>query len=207
MPAHDGARRLQSGVEIDTGDDGLQRIGEHAVAGSQGIVVPVCRDDQEAAELEAAGHGGKRVPADQRGKPSRHGAFRLVGKALQQRLGNDKPEHPVAQELEAFVGERGHSPGTRVGDGPAQQVPVGEPVAQTGLEFLELAPPHAHRMRVNSRPNRIARGQFQTSHQDQRVSQAQNRMSARPTRLRCGTMPTLASRLSTELSRLSPIMK
>ena len=47
----------------------------------------------------------------------------------------------------------------------------------------------------------------EAAHQDQRTSHAQNSTSARPTKFCRGTMPTLESRLSTELSRLSPIMK
>src|SRR5215471_4976081 len=67
---------------------------------------------------------------------------------------------------------------------------------------------HAYETGWNRRAKRTANGHFHTSHHAAVPSVEKNRNSARPTRFCAGTKPTAdITRLSCELSRLSPIAK
>src|SRR5690606_31640558 len=93
-----------------------------------------------------------------------------------------------------------------------QQGMVGEAVPERGLErfgqrrAVDLLRGGAQMMLSNRRSHRVACGHFQNSHSSAEPSVEKNRISARPTRFSAGMNPT-TPRLSSELSRLSPIPK
>src|SRR5690606_24372687 len=101
--------------------------------------------------------------------------------------------------------------GAAVGQRLAQQPPVPEMVAEPLLQLAQIGlhaggtSARAHSIRWNNRRNRIASGHFQTSHTRALPLVEKKMISARPIRFSTGMNPTLGTRLSSELSRLSPM--
>ena len=154
--------------------------------------------------------GDQRIAACEPGVASREVSGRLVGICLAQHGGEPEPENAVAEEFEPFERSLAHAARrARVGERLFEERAVGEAVAQRGLDLFQGdRAGQGYSTESKNRSKRIVLGQRQNSHALAEPSMEKNRISALPTRFSAGTKPTpLNTRLSSELSRLSPIAK
>ena len=91
------------------------------------------------AQLDLAGDGGTGFLADERVEAGGQLALGRGDIGIEQRLGHDEAEDPVAQKLQPLVRGSGDAGGGAVGHGFGQQVRVPELVPEPGLEGFERA--------------------------------------------------------------------
>jgi hypothetical protein len=94
---------LDPAIEVESGDNRLADIAEHAgdLAGARDILAR--RQDEVAAEIDGARHLGQGLAPHELGVAPRQRPLVLVGEAPPQELGDDQAEHAVAEELKPLV--------------------------------------------------------------------------------------------------------
>src|SRR5438552_3481234 len=239
-------RRRIAAVEIDRPDHGLADVAEHRFAQARARSCAYRAELDVVEQPERFRDVGAAFLAHEIGEPFRQ--FALVGPWIGaiQHVGDDQPEHVIAEEFQpliavgAMAGRR--LQGGDMGKGGRQQRGVRKFVADASLDrgSGRLGPGLAallfrrsdaggfgllarlargrcvrngrcfvdHRTIVNRRFQRTAVGQRQNIQACSPSAMEKKIICARPTMFSNGTYPTADStRLSVELSRLSPIMK
>src|SRR5690606_34542809 len=137
-------------------------------------------------------------------------AFARLWKGGEQHVGDGEAEDPVAEEFQPVI--RSRRPGGTGGAGMRQrrreQLPVGKLMSDAALQRRDRRGATRLHSRVKIRSARTVHGHCQNCQACAPSSTEKTMISARPTKFSSGTGPTaLGTRLSVELSRLSPIMK
>ena len=86
-----------------------------------------------ARQIDFQSHFRQGLAAHQRREAWRQGSLILVRKLLEENIGDDQTQDPVAQELQAFIAEAvgvSVTGGALVGQRLDQEIPVGEAMAQ-----------------------------------------------------------------------------
>ena len=129
---HHPACRLEPTVEVHRSDQGFGGIGEDRglVPSPAGVLAPP--EPQRRSHVDPSGRFGQRRLVDQLGPGTGQATLGLFAAAPIQRIGDDQPEHRVAEKLQAFVrlgqlllGER-----RAVHQSQTKQLNVGKVVAQ-----------------------------------------------------------------------------
>ncbi len=89
---------------------------------------------QVLAERHRLGDLGAGLAAHEPRQAARQLALRALGKALDQHVGDDEAEHPVAEELEPLIGlrllARASGDRARMGQSAVQEFGIGEVVSE-----------------------------------------------------------------------------
>ena len=96
-------RGVIAAVEIDRADQRLADIGEDRGARPAAGVGLRGAEPQRRAEIDRARDVGAGFLAHQIGEPARQFALVGLGKGAKQHVGDDKPEHVVAEEFEPLI--------------------------------------------------------------------------------------------------------
>ena len=136
QPQHELAGGVPSTVEVDGGDHGLHGVGEdRRLVASARRFLPLA-EEQRPAQLRFAGDLGEHLTVDDRGSQLGQLAFRHVGVLGDHVVGDDEPEHGVAEELEALVRQRVGMLGAvrAVRERPLDQLGVAELEPEHGIQ-------------------------------------------------------------------------
>jgi len=131
--------------------------------------------------------------------------------ARKQHVGNDQTEDVIAEKFEALIAARPALAAQcrNMRERALEQRLIGKFITDPCLKFASASDrPSAHLTIVKSRLQRTDHGQLQMCQAGSPSPMEKKMICALPTRFSNGTYPTADStRLSVELSRLSPIMK
>ena len=147
FPHDERPRGLDSPVQVDRGDERFVTVGEQRLLAAPAGFLFTAPEQHVLAEIESLGLLRERRSRDQGSLHLRFLSFVELGKIAEQHVGDDEPEHGVAQELHRFVvadaaadvlvGARG------VRHRVLEQSAIAEAVADGLLERLELvSQPH-----------------------------------------------------------------
>ena len=160
-PQDELAGGVPSTVEVDGGDHGLHRVGEdRRLVAAAGRVLALA-EQQARAEPELGRDLGEHLGVDDRGAQLGELAFGQLGVLGEHVVGDDDPEHGVAEELEPLVrhvlGVLGAARPVR--ERPSDQLGVAELEPENGVEpergFASIASSDDVRLRTaNSRAGR-----------------------------------------------------
>ncbi len=143
MRRHERACRLHSTIQIDGRHDRFQPVHQQRLLGSSAAHLLAPAQFQELAEVQPPGHAMQVRGAHQVSLQAREISLVIFREAAHQRLGDQKAQHRVAEELQLLVVvERRSGAGAGpvlVGQGTmgkraAQQLRVVEPIVQFQLE-------------------------------------------------------------------------
>jgi len=191
--AHDRLRRRRAAVEERRADDRLADIAkDRPLLATAGLRLAPAEADvrPDAPEFGDLGAG---FLAHQRRQPAREFALAVAGKILVNHMRDGEAEHAVAQKLQPLIGVLSLRRGADMGQRPAQQLLVGEDMADLRLERGEIGlRPRRHGAPaqcagLNRRSQRTDQGQRQKASADSSFFTEKKMISARPTRLTKGT--------------------
>src|SRR5690625_987773 len=205
-------RGLHAAIEIKRGDHRLGRIRQDrgfAPPARNGLGAP---EPDMLSKPDLARNLGQHLAPDKRVEAGGKLALRRIGEFFQQRFRDAEAEHPVAQEFQPLiVGPRRVRRGWMrqrllqqlgiaefMAKEPAKRFPV---LTTHGRDQSSIHSPARHRMISKKRSKRHFQICQKAPSEESAIS------SARPIRFSTGTWPTWEKRLSTELSRLSPMKK
>src|SRR5262249_16062904 len=190
---------------------GFADIGEDRGALTSARIGLGSTEPDGGAEIDLARHLGAGLLADEVGEPARQFAFVGFDERAKQHLGNNQTEDVIAEKLEALIAARPALAAQcrNMGERALEQRLIGKFITDPCLKFAPAGcRPSAHLTIVNSRLQRTDHGQLQMCQAGSPSPMEKKMICALPTRFSNGTYPTADStRLSVELSRLSPIMK
>ena len=121
------ARRVHAAIKIDRGDHRFQRAAHDGTARAPARRFGTGKN-QMFPQADIFADPGAGFPAHQAVHPPGQRAFVLGGIAPVERFGHHQRQHPVAQELQPFVGMRGIGAG--MGQRALEQVFVLKPVSE-----------------------------------------------------------------------------
>jgi hypothetical protein len=124
---HDLAAGLEACVEMDSSDDGFDRVGKDGIAAVATALHLARPQFQAFAQFQPARQLRERRFAHQAGPRAGQGAFVGLGPTLVERLGDDQVDQGITEELQAFVVRRS---GAAVPEGLLQQFGLFETVAE-----------------------------------------------------------------------------
>ena len=104
MGQDEGRRRLQSAIQIEGGDDRLADIGQECRPFPPPRPVLAGRQDDVTREVNPVGHARQSLAADENRVAARQVALVLVREVVEEKIGDDQAQHPVAKEFLAFAG-------------------------------------------------------------------------------------------------------
>ena len=124
-------RGVIAAVEIDRADQRLADVGEDRGARPAAGVGLRSAEPQRRAKIDRARHVGAGLAAHEIGEPPRQFALVGLGKGAKQHVGDDQPEHVVAEKFEPLIAVGAAAAGERrdVGERALEQIAVLEPVA------------------------------------------------------------------------------
>ena len=125
------AGRVIAAVEIHRADQRLADVGEDRGAQPAAGVGLRGAEPQRRAKIDRARHVGAGLAAHQIGEPPRQFALVGLGKGAKQHVGDDQPEHVVAEELQPLIAVGAVAAGDRrdVGQRALEQFAVLEAIA------------------------------------------------------------------------------
>jgi hypothetical protein len=99
----EGARHGQTTVEVESGDDRFEGVGEESGLSAAAALLFTATEKKERAEVDARGDLAKMTTADERGAETGEFAFARGWKAAEERFGDCEAKDGVTDELELFV--------------------------------------------------------------------------------------------------------
>src|SRR5262245_11591190 len=104
QPQHEVVGLAHAGRHVDRAEHGLERVGQdRRLLAAAGLLLALA-EQQVVAEVELVGHLGQRDGVDGRLAAVGQLALAEPGVGVEGMVGDDGPEHRVAEELEPFVG-------------------------------------------------------------------------------------------------------
>lgn len=101
--AHAVAASLPTAVEVDGGDQGLERIGKNGIAPETATLELARAKSQLIAKFQISRHASQRWFAHQARTQPRELTFVCLRETFVQHLGDEQVDQRVAEELQAFV--------------------------------------------------------------------------------------------------------
>ena len=100
---HQSPRPVPAAVEVDRADDGLHRVGEdRRLLAAARLVLPFAQQHRRP-QMQLGRQLGQHPGVDDRGAHLRQLPLGQQGVGAKDVIGDDQPEHGVAEELETFV--------------------------------------------------------------------------------------------------------
>ena len=135
---------LPTAIQEQGGDHRFAGVGEKiGIVAAAGLFLPR-RQDDVLRQTDVRRHPGQGLAARQCGEALGQRSLVLPRKAFAEQVGDGQPEHPVAQELQPFVGDTAPGPvagRAGMGQGLAQETALGKTVSQ---RLFEAFKPFAH---------------------------------------------------------------
>ena len=106
QPVDERARLRQAPLDVDGADDRLEGVGQDRglVAPARAFLAPAQPD--VVAQMQPARHVGQRPHVDHRRTQLGQVPLGQIGILAEQRVGDDQPEHRVAEELQPLIGRQ-----------------------------------------------------------------------------------------------------
>ena len=180
----------QSAIEIERSQQGFEGIGQQGWIVTAAAVFLAPGELQQRADFEPGRDVGQGPAAHQDGKAFRQRPLLLIRKILEQHMGDNQAEHPVAEEFEPLEASPPRL-GAGVGQSLDEQFRTTEFVIENTRRLGEAGCGLlVHSTILKIRPNRVAVGHFHNS-QIRALPLVEKKMiSARPTRFSAGIKPT-----------------
>ena len=137
VPQHELARRGETGVEVDGADDRLEHVADERARDR--LLLDALADEDEPLEPHRQRDALERGARNRLGLDAGQSALVRVGEAPVQLLGDQGPEHAVAQELHALVARTLVRLGAGVGERVENQALVPKDMAQQDLEVRDVS--------------------------------------------------------------------
>ncbi len=134
----DRERAIDTGIEHDTAQNRLYRVGQYRIARAPAAACLALADTQEIPQSELASDFGQRLAAHQTCAQPAELALAQPRKASVQLFRNTEIKQRVTEELETFVVVRAK---TAMRECEFQQLAADETVTYTGFEFRETTTP------------------------------------------------------------------
>jgi hypothetical protein len=99
----EGARGVESAVEVESGDDGLECVGEERGLLAASALLFSAAEAEQGSEVDALGDVAEMAAADEGGAEAGELALAGVGEAAEEAFGYDEAEDSVADELQLLV--------------------------------------------------------------------------------------------------------
>ncbi len=133
---------LDAAIEIDRRDERFVTVGEQRLLLAAARLFLAPAEKQVVAEAQTLGQPPERRGGNHRGLDLRFLALVMLGKLVEQEVGDEEPEHGVAQEFERLIVADAAADvlvcAGRVGHGVFEQPAVAEAIADRLLQGLEL---------------------------------------------------------------------
>ena len=117
-------------IEVKRADHRLADVTENRRLAAPARLRLAAAEPDHRAEIEVAGNRRAGLVADQRGQPAGQFALRRGRKKVDQHLGDDQPQHAVAEKFEPLIGRATGFHGAGMGQRGLEQAAVGESMAE-----------------------------------------------------------------------------